>query len=112
MKLTILSVPMIFPQTAVLSTAITLNEARELVADAEEVINYCGHSTMLALGIEPATTRDQCESYTDALVLKPNARLEFGREYSVEEIMDIGVTAVHLRTLTPLFDKEEGRMYF
>jgi len=56
-------------------------------------INYSGHQTVKLLGIAPATSREQCKRYDQALVLKPASRLEFGKEYSLEEIEKIGVTA-------------------
>ena len=53
--------------------------------------NFCGHQTVKVLGLEPAKTRESCFGYTEALCLRPEARLEFGKEYSIEEISSIGV---------------------
>jgi hypothetical protein len=53
--------------------------------------NYCGHQTVKVLGLEPSTSRDVCPGYFQALCLKPQGRLNFGQEYSVEEIEEIGV---------------------
>lgn len=69
---------------------LTKEQAERWVND-NVVINYCGHATTLILGITPAATREQCESYTEALCLKPLGRLEFGKEYTREEIEQIGV---------------------
>lgn len=68
---------------------VTLAEALVFAQGAE---NFCGHSTVKILGIEPSKDRKVCEGYDQALVLKPIGRLEFGREYSLEEIRNIGVT--------------------
>jgi hypothetical protein len=53
--------------------------------------NYCGHETVRLINLDPAEKRDDCTYYDEALILKPKKRLEFGREYTREEIADIGV---------------------
>lgn len=63
--------------------------------------NFCGHETVRVLGLEPAKTRETCPGYTEALCLSPRGRLEFGREYSVEEILRIGVNFRLIRKLPP-----------
>jgi hypothetical protein len=75
-----------------------LFEARELNrdeaqswVDAGPVDNYCGHVTVRLLGLEPDTSRRTCDEYDQALALNAKSRLEFGREYTVEEIEEIGV---------------------
>jgi len=55
------------------------------------VDNYCGHETVRILGLEPDDRRRNCESYNEALAIKPKRRLDFGREYTKEEIEEIGV---------------------
>jgi hypothetical protein len=69
-----------------------IQEAQKWV-DENQPVNFCGHMTVKALGLEPAQTRAVCESYSHALVLKPMGRLDFGREYTLEEVLQIGVTA-------------------
>ena len=61
--------------------------------------NFCGHATARILGIEPTTTRAQCLRYDEALCLKPAGRLEFGREYTAEEIDAIGVEFTLIRKI-------------
>lgn len=68
---------------------ITLAEARAFATEAE---NFCGHPTVKLLGIMPTTDRKECLGYEEAVVIKPSGRLEFGRDYSVEEIEKIGYT--------------------
>ena len=87
----ILSAPMLLEDGIFKRETISLEEAAEFAKDAT---NFVGHSTVKVLGIEPAETRDVCDSFDQALSLKVNGRLEFGREYSAEEILKIGVTAV------------------
>jgi hypothetical protein len=53
--------------------------------------NFVGHETVRLLGIEPAAERTVCgDDWGQALVIKPKGRLERGREYSAEEIEEIG----------------------
>jgi len=89
MKKVILSTPLIVEEGTFIVKVITLDEAREWVGDAD---NFCGHQTVKVLGIDPANTRGTCYSYDEALALKPNDRLEFGKEYTAEEVFAIGVT--------------------
>ncbi len=71
---------------------ITLTDALAWVKE-NSFDNYCGHETVRLLGIEPSKrSRKQCEGYDQALCLTANERLEFGREYTLEEIQGIGVT--------------------
>jgi len=84
-------------------------ECREITPDEATnwlalgpVENYCGHATVRILGLEPDRSRRECEGYDEALCLKPRSRLEFGREYSQEEIAAIGVEyALIRRIITP-----------
>jgi len=59
---------------------------------AQSAINYSGHETVKILGIEPNSNRNECLGFDKALVIKPHGRLQFGKEYSIEEIMNIGYT--------------------
>jgi len=70
-------------------TEISLAEARRFAVEAE---NFVGHSTVRILGIQPRADRAFCKGYDQALVIKVKGRLDFGREYSVEEIEQIGYT--------------------
>lgn len=86
----LLSTTLILTEGAFQVDSLTKEQAEQWLKD-NVVVNYCGHQTTKLLGITPSTTREQCEWYTQALCLKPKGRLEFGREYSVEEIEEIGV---------------------
>lgn len=86
----ILSTSLILEDGIFRSRSLTLEEAQAWVAENNPQ-NFCGHSTVKVLGLEPAASREQCRGYTAALCLSAKGRLEFGREYSVEEILAIGV---------------------
>lgn len=87
----ILSTPMLLTEGTFEMKEISLEEAKAWVAEYNPV-NYVGHQTVKVLGLEPATSRDACTGYAQALSLKVNGRVEFGKEYSVEDIMSIGVS--------------------
>lgn len=87
----ILSSPMMLECGDFTMEQITLNDARTWVL-VNKPTNYVGHATVRVLGLEPATSREVCTGYERALVLKVNGRLDFGREYTSEEIEEIGVT--------------------
>jgi hypothetical protein len=70
--------------------SITLDQAIEFVK-LNNPVNFCSHQTVKVLNIEPAVSRETCKSYDIALCLKPKGRIEFGKEYTVDEIMEIGV---------------------
>lgn len=73
---------------------LSLGEARAWVEAATEdgsIENYCGHETVKILGLEPAQDRRNCDYYDVALCASAKERLEFGREYTIEEIEEIGV---------------------
>ena len=72
---------------------ITLTQAKTLI-NAFDTTNYTQHYSCALLGVEPAKERVTCESYDVAIVVKPNTRLQYGREYTVEEIEDIGYKIV------------------
>lgn len=87
----------------ILSTAILIEDGeftRQTLTEGEASewvrlkapTNFCGHETVRLLGLEPDRSREQCNGYEQALCLSANERLEFGREYSLGEIEQIGVT--------------------
>jgi len=89
MRKAILSAPLLLEEGDFTAKVITLDEARDWAKDA---YNFCGHQTVKAIGVEPSKIREDCQGYDEALALKPIGRLEFGKEYTVEEILSIGVT--------------------
>lgn len=91
MSRVILSTPMLLTEGTFSMKEISLEEAKAWVAENNPV-NFVGHQTVKVLGLEPATSREACTSYQQALSLKVNGRIEFGKEYSVEDIMSIGVS--------------------
>lgn len=90
MKRVILSTKLIIGDGTFEAKTITEAEAQAWVQSGE-VENFCGHETTKVLGLEPDKSRRQCEGYDEALALSAKQRLEFGREYSMEEIKEIGV---------------------
>lgn len=89
-------------EKVILSTALLLGDGTYQMrtisqAEAQEWVNthsprnFVGHQTVKLLGLEPATDRAVCQGYDEALCLKPRGRMEFGREYTVSEISEIGV---------------------
>ena len=70
--------------------AITLEDARNWVAK-HELTNYCSQPSVKLLGINPTEARKTCTGYTEALVIKVRKRLDRSKEYSVKDILDIGV---------------------
>lgn len=88
-KKVILSSPLLLEVGLWRMEEITLAEAKAFAREAE---NFCGHETVKILDIDPKQASKVCEGYDEALALKPAGRLEFGREYSREEIEEIGVT--------------------
>lgn len=92
MKKVILSTPLLLEEGLFDCKKITLGEAIDWLD--QRVENYCGHESVKILGLSPDKSRRECIGYDMALVIKPRARLEFGREYTVEEIEKIGVDFV------------------
>lgn len=86
----ILSTPMILEEGNFNCSFISIDEARQWVNENNPT-NFVAHSTVRIIGVEPATSRDVCEGYSEALVLKVLGRVEFAREYTEEEIIEIGV---------------------
>ena len=94
----ILSTPLLLMDGVYRRRTISLEEAVDWVA-AHSPKNFCGHQTVKILGIEPSTSREACQGFTEALCLKPKGRLDFGREYSLAEIQAVGVEFVLLTYL-------------
>jgi hypothetical protein len=86
----ILSTALILGTGTFVAKNITLDEARQWVEE-NLPFNFCGHATTLAVGVQPSQARSVCTDYQEALVLKPLGRLEFGREYTLEEVLEIGI---------------------
>ncbi len=93
LRCVVLSSPILLEDGEFKRQTITLSEAREWVEVQEPEI-FTNHETVKILGLEPAKERKTCEGYDEALVLQPVHRLEFGREYTRQEIEEIGVTAI------------------
>ena len=89
MKRVILSTTIILEVGKYEMLEIGLEGAKEFAKSAE---NFVGHTTVKILGIEPAKDRKNCDSYDEALILKPLKRLEFGKEYTLKELEQIGFT--------------------
>lgn len=76
---------------------VDLSEMKEYVQSGN-FVNFVGHETVKLLGVEPAKDRRELNGYYDeAVIVKPNGRLEFGREYSISELQEIGVTCWFVR---------------
>lgn len=76
---------------------VPLQEIREYVRKGK-FVNFVGHETVKLLGVDPAKERRELnEPYDEAIVLKPKNRLDFGKEYTVDELMEIGVTCWFIR---------------
>ena len=93
-ELVILSSPLLVEDGIFRRQTISLEKAKRLVRQAWTIKNFCGHQTVKILGLEPAQERGACQTFNRALVLQPKQRLEFGRDYSVQEILDIGIIPV------------------
>lgn len=102
-KRVVLSTKLIIGNGSFDSIPITRQQAEEWLAMGD-FENFSGHQTVKILGIEPATSREQCTGYDEALVIKPKSRLEFGREYSLLEIEKIGVEFVLIRRVPSIKD--------
>lgn len=89
----ILSSPILVEDGTFTRKTISQVEAQAWV-DKNGPINFSEHQTVKILGLEPADTRENVLYYSEALIISPNERLEFGREYTVEEIKAISVEFV------------------
>lgn len=90
MEKVILSTALLLEEGTFQLTNLSLEEAKDWVNENNPT-NFVAHSTIKILGLEPASTREVCQNYDEALILKTLGRLEFGKEYSVEEILKIGI---------------------
>lgn len=91
-KLAVLSSPILIGSDLIArQRVISLSKAKAMIASPYmDVGVFTNHATIRLLGLEPDKTRKECSYYDVALVVVPNQRLEFGREYSVEEVEKIG----------------------
>ncbi len=87
----ILSAPIIIGTGTFEVVPVSIEKARELAEGAEV---FSQHQTVKVLGVEPATARKNCTGYDVAIIATPKQRLEFGREYTLEEIQAIGVSCI------------------
>ena len=87
----ILSTPLLLEVGTFTMKELTLQEAVEWIK-IHSPKNFCGHQTVKVLGVEPSRSREACTGYVQALCVKPHGRLEFGKEYSVKEIEEVGYT--------------------
>jgi len=90
----ILSTPMLLTTGTFKSEIISLTEAI-IWTKMYNPTCYTSHETVRLLDIDPTTIeRAECHDYYQSLVLKPNKRLAYGKEYTLEEIEEIGVTCM------------------
>lgn len=89
----VLSSPILLTDGLFYRSEVTLEQAKEWVERRRPKV-YSSHPTVQLLGLEPATVRETCVGYEEALVVQPLQRLDFGREYSLEELGKIGVQYV------------------
>lgn len=86
----VLSSSLIIEDGAFESLKITQEEAQAWVNHFQPKV-YCQHETIKILGLRKPLHREECKHYDYALILKAKAWLEFGKEYSLAEIKEIGV---------------------
>lgn len=98
MKNVILSSTLLIEDGVFKRSTLTHSEALEWV-DFNDPINFVGHETVRILDLLPALSREVCIGYDTALCLKPIGRLEFGKEYTKEEIEANGVEFVLIEKL-------------
>ena len=96
------------PKTVILSSPVLLEDGmfrrreisrREARRRARRAENFSPHPTVRLLGVAPAASRRTCDGYDVAIVAKPKGRLEFGRQYSLAEIEEIGATFLLIEKL-------------
>ena len=86
----ILSSSIIFETGTFEVKRLCLAQAKTWVEENNPVC-YSTHDTVKVLGVEPSKTRLACNSYDEALCLKPLNRLDFKKQYSIQEILEVGV---------------------
>jgi hypothetical protein len=101
----ILSTSMLFEEGFFKMERVELSDAKEFAKTAKE---FAGHSTVRVLDIEPCLGREVCDGFDNALVIKVRGRVEFGREYSREEIEEIGFDIYLIQNLTNLIESIVG----
>jgi len=71
---------------------ISKQDAISLIKTNELVGIFTGHQTVKILGLKPVQGRPVYNPQPDHIQLwiKPKGRLEFGKEYTIEEIEEIG----------------------
>ncbi|MHC4397140.1 MAG: hypothetical protein ACYS1A_15985 [Planctomycetota bacterium] len=89
----ILSSPILVEDGEFTRKTITQKEA-QIWVNKNCPTNFSQHQITKILGVEPAATRENTPGYDEALIISPNDRLEFGREYTKAEIKEIGVSFV------------------
>lgn len=87
----VLSTPLLIGEGTFRNQGVSLEQARHWCEKHSPQV-FTQHETVKVLGIEPAAERKSCTGYDEALVVVPAKRLEFGREYTLAEIEEIGVT--------------------
>jgi hypothetical protein len=92
----ILSTALILDEGTFTSTNLSKKQAQKWLRKGP-FINYCGHESVRILGLEPSQKREQCTYYDEALAIRAKKRLEYGREYTQEEIEKIGVIFVLIK---------------
>lgn len=92
----ILSSPILVEDGKFTRKTISQKKAQKWV-DRNGPVNFSSHQTVKILGVEPASTRENTPGYDEALIISPLGRLEFGREYTKEEIEEIGVEFVLIK---------------
>ena len=95
----ILSSPLLLEDGVFEMKTLSLEEARRWVRENSPFV-ATGHETVKAVGLSPNPERVSVEGFDEALCLKPLGRLEFGREYSFQEILDIGVRAQLIKKIS------------
>ena len=96
MKRVVLSSPLILEAGEFESRYISLEDAMNWI-EAGSLENYCNHETIKILGLVPPKSRESATYYDEALCIKTKERLEFGREYTVEEIEEIGYNIILIK---------------
>lgn len=90
MKRVVLSTALLLEDGTFKRTTISQEEAVAWVA-AHAPDNFHGHSTVKLLGLSPDTQRRSCKGYDEALCIRAVTRLEHGKDYSLEELQELGV---------------------
>jgi len=89
---------------------LTKQEAIQLLRNCEATEVYTNHETIKVLGLTPCTGRPVFNPTGREVQLwvKPRARLEFGREYALDEIERIGYDIWIAEPLAPRSENSAG----